>query len=578
MIRHNPNLLGPLPIVVGITGHRDLRDEDIPRLEELVRSVFSDLRDTCPSTPLVVLSPLAEGADRLGARVALECGVRLVVPLPLPRDIYVKDFESDRSRDEFELLLARASDWFEIPLLNGVTSQEIEQEQFLRDEQYGYLGAYIVNNSQFLIALWDGVPAVLSNGTGDIVTFNLEGVPERFASERSMLDPVESDPVYHIVTPRKSNPSPPYPPLTLRKIYPDQNSDSKGVEEALQSVFKWTDTFNHDAVTYAPHLLQEIQRSKSYIIDEEELERDAPELRPTLELYALVDVLAEQFSKRTFGMLRIVFLLVTVAAIIFDLFTHLYQENWLLLLGYLVLLVTTWGVARFSEHGSYQSKYLDYRALAEGLRVQFFWEMAGISDPVADYYLHKQRSELDWIRYAMRVWDLPSHRDNPAKRSSEGVIDPVRLKIVLRRWVKDQFAYFGRASKREEATLKKLERWGGGLILLGVSLALVQVIFLSIVPGGHAIHELLVAVALAPILAGLMIGYAEKRAFSDHAKQYERMSVLFSNAAQHLDRLLTAEDYERARNLVSDLGREALMENGDWVLIHRDRPIEVPKG
>ena len=45
-------------------------------------------------------------------------------------------------------------------------------------------------------------------------------------------------------------------------------------------------------------------------------------------------------------------------------------------------------------------------ALAEGLRIQIFWRLAGISDAAADHYLRKQRSELDWIRRAMRAHDL----------------------------------------------------------------------------------------------------------------------------------------------------------------------------
>ena len=96
-------------------------------------------------------------------------------------------------------------------------------------------------------------------------------------------------------------------------------------------------------------------------------------------------------------------------------------------------------------------------------------------------------------------------------------------------------------------------------------------------PGKHPIDVLLVAVALAPVFAGLLIGYVEKRAHNDHAKQYERMSILFSNAYLHLQDLIQAKDFVRARRLLGELGREALAENGDWVLIHRDRPIEVPK-
>src|SRR5438094_7688168 len=81
-----------LPLVLGITGHRDLRDEDIPGLEAAVKAIFADLQARCPNTPLMLLSPLAEGADRLAARVALDMGVRLVVPLPMPRQLYLDDF------------------------------------------------------------------------------------------------------------------------------------------------------------------------------------------------------------------------------------------------------------------------------------------------------------------------------------------------------------------------------------------------------------------------------------------------------------------------------------------------------
>jgi len=75
-IRPRPgDLLGPLPLVIGITGHRALRPVDRAGLEAWVRAVFEDLRKRYPATPLVLLSPLAEGADRLATRVALEGGV-----------------------------------------------------------------------------------------------------------------------------------------------------------------------------------------------------------------------------------------------------------------------------------------------------------------------------------------------------------------------------------------------------------------------------------------------------------------------------------------------------------------------
>ncbi|MBC8113847.1 MAG: hypothetical protein H7062_05685, partial [Candidatus Saccharimonas sp.] len=69
-----------IPLIVGVTGHRDLVASDVPRIKELVREVWQTLKTKYPHTPLVLLSPLVEGADQLVAEVALESdiGARLV--------------------------------------------------------------------------------------------------------------------------------------------------------------------------------------------------------------------------------------------------------------------------------------------------------------------------------------------------------------------------------------------------------------------------------------------------------------------------------------------------------------------
>src|SRR5271156_6749563 len=101
-----PDLLRlPAPLVIGVTGHRDLRPEDMEKLEVKVREILGELRARDCSTPLVLLSALAEGADRLAAGIALEIGARLVVPLPMPQDLYEQDFESPHGLAGFRQLL-----------------------------------------------------------------------------------------------------------------------------------------------------------------------------------------------------------------------------------------------------------------------------------------------------------------------------------------------------------------------------------------------------------------------------------------------------------------------------------------
>ena len=114
-----------IPLVLGVTGHRDLRPEDRDRLKDKVRSVLQDLQTEFARRPLLLLSPLAEGADRLVAEVALELGAELIAPLPLPREEYEKDFETEASRSEFAHQLGQARAWFDLPLVEGNTLQNI---------------------------------------------------------------------------------------------------------------------------------------------------------------------------------------------------------------------------------------------------------------------------------------------------------------------------------------------------------------------------------------------------------------------------------------------------------------------
>ena len=59
---------------IGVTGHRDLLPEETENLRGGVRQFLNSLREEFPSLQMQFLSPLAEGADRLAAEVALDLG------------------------------------------------------------------------------------------------------------------------------------------------------------------------------------------------------------------------------------------------------------------------------------------------------------------------------------------------------------------------------------------------------------------------------------------------------------------------------------------------------------------------
>lgn len=47
------------------------------------------------------------------------------------------------------------------------------------------------------------------------------------------------------------------------------------------------------------------------------------------------------------------------------------------------------------------------------------------------------------------------------------------------------------------------------------------------------------------------------------------------NAEARLQELIDQKNYEAAKQTIEALGMEALVENGDRVLLHRERPLEM---
>ncbi len=565
---------GSLPIPIAVTGHRDLRPEDIPLLEGALRKIFSDLENKYPASPLVLLSSLAEGADRLSARIALECGVKLICPLPMSRELYEKDFLTEESKKEFADFLERADDWFELPILSTATIDEIKIPGEKRNHQYAYVGAYLCRHSQIIIALWDGSPIELVGGTTYIVGFKLRGIPPPYIIQQGRFEPEEIGPVYHILTPRISHDVPEGIPGSLKIIYPTQFKNEVAAKQTYDRILKNTNRFNEDELEMREELAPERNQSAGYLLpDAKKYENKSS--ATLVSRFTISDTLAVYFQKHTLRLLSVLFSFALLATIIFELYAYLMMDSPSLLLLFFATLVGAYGIYVYSAKKGYQDKFQDYRTLAEGLRVQFYWQFVDLQHSAANYYLGDQHGELDWIRHALRIWALPFSEEANKKILLTSGVEPERWSIILKEWVASQNAYFTRSSLRENAKVIRLNMWARICLMFGFSLIAFNLFYQYFI-GFTALPTLLYISSVTPIAAGLLYGYSEKRALADHVKQYERMENLFSRAQIHLEQLIADENYDEAGRLVFDLGKEALKENGRWVITHRERPIEFP--
>jgi hypothetical protein len=157
------NMSSPPPPVlrVGVTGHRanKLGPAVADRLRPMVRAALERLNAL--HGLLRIVSPLAEGADRMVASEGLALGAALVCPLPFPRLSYRRDFVEPASLAEFDALILRATTLIE---LDGRYDTEDT-----RKIAYAAVGEYVVDKSDVVIALWDGEASGGYGGTAEIV-------------------------------------------------------------------------------------------------------------------------------------------------------------------------------------------------------------------------------------------------------------------------------------------------------------------------------------------------------------------------------------------------------------------------
>lgn len=575
-----PNLRAPL--VIGITGHRDLRPEDLGPLRIAVRKILHGLQTQYPSTPLVVLSPLAEGADRLAAEVALEMGARLVVPLPMPQELYEQDFRSPDSLADFHRLLACAERQVAIHML--APEKEVALLALARDRQYEAMGKYIAHQSQILIALWDGTDSGKIGGTAEIVGFQLKGVPGEPDCD---LLPPELFPVYHILTPRVKNPHPAGTPFHLTRQYPtsfesNHKKNKKKAEEYYDQIFRNLEEFNREVLEGGDPLAAEATRSECYLLGDFDQAALTESEIPDLRRYAVADALARRFQCRMQRLDKGLHGIVFVAFVCFVSYAHIEAHSEWLLLAALVLISMGFFLYRRCTHVGLDSKNQDYRAIAEGSRVRLFWHLVGVRESVAENYLGKQRTELDWIRNGLRGWGL----ETQLAQQPQTPPPPSRLKEVRELWIVGQLKYFTCAAAKMEKKLKWLERVKDSFAWFSVAIAAIMLLGLFLNRYYFEWFEedceslilswLIIATDVSLIAAALLHHYIQQKALPQHIKQFTRMEAVFGKARDLVDQKLKANDLKGVQNCLCNLGREALSENGDWVLLHRERPLEFP--
>jgi hypothetical protein len=583
--RHSASLpVDRVALVVGVTGDSDLEAAEEARLRSAFDVLLANISGANPNTPVVVMTAFSHRAETLAAEVALGRGLAVIASLAIPAEQYLHEADA-AERERLAEVLKRCA-------RVEVASAAGDGERRLFEA-----AMYVAHHSHLIVAFCEEKPERTSALAADVLKVRMSGVLGEGQALTNLSYAPDVGPVYQIVTPRKGDAAPSNAFETIR-LFPKSFYDDEPSEEDFAESLRRLDRYNEDLSHIDPALV----------------------FPPTMDgLRDRTGAAADRLQRWTFGFLYALYAIAIVATAAQYTSHQAFKY---------VMFPIAFVAYKIAQRFDYENRYQDYRTLSEGLRVQSAWLSAGLSDEQADRcYLGMQQKDLQWIRLALRYAYLVFRGEYAGGSvSAKGCQD----------WIDGQTGYFRTKPRKEERWLADLKRASRVVfwIAIAVSVACFAILYLPALPhllaktlaalshlkflspgiagwlsssaqsatawqaswnqspgiedarafdvgtghplrGGH--HALLVllstgAFTLYAAIALLISNYADKRGFAQNVKRYDRMFVVFDRAKRRLA-AMSDPNTPAGREIVRDLGRAALVENADWLLTRRERPL-----
>jgi hypothetical protein len=548
----------PYRIRIGVTGHRKLDDPaamqamvkqaidtEIEKLfpEESRRKIESVRRAGTTAISFRVLSPLAEGADRVVARAVLsDPGARLDVVLPLALEDYVEDFVTEESKKEFRDLLERCRRPVSLRTrrIRGDRRDPGDQAELRRDA-YAQVGQYVVDHCDVLVAVWDGQPSRGHGGTAEIV---------HYAQEQNR---------------------------PIIRVWGDSfevlNRDNNNGLDA--SALDAIDRFNRQAITP--------EQRASYVKNLERQHFEEPKTggeiparvrelvnRRLFPYYAQASILAKESQKRFYRAGKFIYALSAAAvgcAALGVLFPSLAGAGFS---AELVLLIIIWLTLWQGRRKYFHQGWIENRFLAERIRCGIFMAICGVEPRAIEVlpYMGHSQTVNDWtVRVFDEIWDrLP-----PLTGCSHGEC-LVLNRYVREAWIGDQVNFHTGKKEREGRARKRLARAGNIVLLTTIAAAALHLILLWLRAGPaeesiHWAHQGLAFIALLfPAIAASLAGMEAHR---EHLRLEKRSANMGPQLERLKKQMASATDPERFESLLQQVDEIMLRETQDWLMLMR---------
>jgi hypothetical protein len=569
--------LTPIPysIRIGVTGHRWLDDPavveaavraaldaDIPRLfPEEARKVLNEVL-AGGKTPIAfsILTPLAEGADRVVARAVLSIpGARLDVVLPITVEDYLEDFATEESKQEFLSLLKLSRRPTQLRTRNIRDERNDPRDQVeLRKDAYKAVGRYVVDHSDVLIAVWDSEPARGKGGTAEIVEYAImERVPviRVWNGSATVLNPVRA-----------------LLPDARQAIYMDAFNRRPIPEDACE----------RETAKLRKELFTDLEGPKKRPL---ELSAEARQIveRQLFPWYARASYEAGRTQRLYYFAGRSVY---TLSAAAVGCAAASVLLPGLAAVGFsveLLLLVTMIAAQMMNHRKEWHRRWIEHRFLAERLRAGIFMALAGVEPrpvEVPAYMGHSQACD-DWtVRTFEEIWSRLPVLTPPDEAHAPGM-----NRYIRKAWIAAQINYHKGKAQKEGRLRKHLARVTVFVLPVTVAAAVLHLALLAWHPGAgaeepmhmlhHALHVGLAFVTLLfPAIAASLAGMEAHR---EHLRLQKRSRNMMEQLKRLWRRMAQAKTPGEFRRALEDLDEEVMLrETQDWLMLMRY--VEIKAG
>jgi len=562
--------MNPIPyrIRLGVTGHRSLKDKDIlsERITEILKNDLLDEKSKelvssfASTTPLSfsILTPLAEGADRLVAETVLAFNKTssIEVVLPMTLNDYKKTF-SDPDNPQFDELRSKAREVIALrnydftsdpKIVYSNSPDDIESKiERARKEAYERVGHYVVNHVDILIALWDGNKSAKQGGTSETVSYaNSKGLPLIILSTEA---------------PYKIN------PVKRFEIY----------EDSIKSL----DKFNK---TELPGDYEEKIVNKSYSRLKagavESTQQDINYIDPWTLIkniilpYSARSSLEAKKNQKRYKWGGFWIYMNSAFAIISAIIGILYPSVQFLSFSIEILsLLFVLGIFFYITKTKAHKNWLEYRFLTERLRSACFFlitnlEISAIEVPPHMRLAHKTN---DWmIKVFNEIWNMLP----PMKGLPENLLSWAQ-KYIDETWIQDQIGFH----KKKRNNLRRLNKWiafTGWLFFISALIVPIVHVCSSLITGenqGGQFNNLLNFLAIVlPVVSVAMVGIRTHREYERIERRSENMAIVLHDISHKFMTIENTAEFERLMHYTDEV---TLRENQDWLMLMRLAKIDI---